>query len=52
MGAVHAHARKLADRGINITAANAMCAGGGRYGMLLWVRDKDYAKAAKALKAR
>ena len=30
----------------------AMCAGAGRYGMLLWVRDKDYAKAARTLKAR
>lgn len=51
-GAVHSHVRKLADRGINIVAADAMCAGGGRYGMLLWVRGKDYAKAARALKAR
>lgn len=51
-GAVHNQVRKLAERGINITAADAACAGGGRYGMLLWVRPKDYAKAAKALKAR
>jgi len=51
-GAVHNHVRKLADRGINIVAADAMCAGSGRYGMLLWVRGKDYAKAARALKAR
>lgn len=51
-GAVYNHANKLAERGINITAADAMCAGGGRYGMLLWVRNKDYAKAARTLKAK
>ena len=51
-GVVHAHARKLAGRGINVTAATAVCAGGGRYGSLFWVKGKDYAKAARALKAR
>ena len=28
------------------------CAGKGRYGMLLWVKPKDYAKAARILKAK
>ncbi|MCI0451840.1 MAG: hypothetical protein L0Z51_05535 [Candidatus Latescibacteria bacterium] len=51
-GAVHYHVKKLADAGISITAADAVCAGMGRYGMILWVKPRDYAKAAKALKAK
>lgn len=41
--------RKLADAGINLTAAAAASAGGGRYGMVLWVAPADYERAAKAL---
>lgn len=52
VGAVHRHVQKLADAKINVTAADAMAAGKGRYGMLLWVKPKDYARAAKVLKAR
>jgi hypothetical protein len=52
VGAVHGHLQKLADRGINVTAADAVAAGGGRYGMVLWVKSKDYAAAARALGAR
>jgi len=52
VGAVHNHLKKLADQKINVTAADAVTAGKGRYGMLLWVRPKDYARAAAALKAR
>jgi hypothetical protein len=52
VGAVHAQVRKLSKERINITAAEAVCAGGGRYGMLLWVKEKDYVRAAKALKAK
>jgi hypothetical protein len=51
-GAVHRHVNKLAERKINITAADAVCAGKGRYGMIMWVRPKDYARAARALKAK
>jgi hypothetical protein len=51
-GAVGAHVQKLADARISITAADAVCAGMGRYGMILWVKPRDYARAAKALKAR
>ena len=32
--------------------ADAVCAGRGRFGMLLWVKGKDYVRAAKALKAK
>jgi hypothetical protein len=52
VGAVHNHLKKLADQKINVTAADAVTAGKGRYGMLLWVKPKDYARAAAALRAR
>jgi hypothetical protein len=52
IGAVHRHLSKLADKKISVVAANAVAAGKGRYGMILWVRPKDYAKAARALGAR
>jgi hypothetical protein len=51
-GAVYRNIQKLADRGINVTAADAVAAGKGRYGMLLWVKPKDYTRAARALKAK
>lgn len=51
-GAVFRHVNKLAERKINVTAADAVCAGKGRYGMIMWVRPKDYARAARALKAK
>lgn len=52
VGAVHRQITKLARRGINMTAVDAACAGKGRYGMILWVKSKDYARAARALSAR
>ena len=52
VGAVNRHIAKLADQKINVTAADAVAAGKGRYGMILWVRPKDYARAARALKAK
>ena len=51
-GAVLRHVNKLADRKINVTAADAVCAGKGRYGMVMWVKPKDYTRAARALKAK
>jgi hypothetical protein len=51
-GAVYRNIQKLADRGINVTAADAVAAGKGRYGMLIWVKPKDYTRAARALKAK
>ena len=51
LGAVHRHIDRLAANKINITAADAVSAGQKRYGMILWVRPKDYAKAARVLKA-
>jgi hypothetical protein len=52
VGAVHSHLQKLADAKINVTAVDAVAAGGGRYGMILWVKPRDYARAAQALGAR
>jgi len=50
-GAVAELLQRLAEARINVTAVDAVTAGKGRYGMLLWVRPKDYARAAAALKA-
>ena len=51
VGAVQRHLQKLAGGGVNVTAADAVTAGKGRYGMILWVKAKDYAKAARLLGA-
>jgi hypothetical protein len=50
-GAVAEMAQKLADANINLTAMDAVSAGKGRYGAILWVKPKDINKAVKALKA-
>ena len=52
LGAAQRHVAKLADAKINVTAAYAVTAGKGRYGMILWVRPKDYARAARVLGAK
>jgi len=52
IGAVHRHIAKLASARINITAADALCAGSGRYGMILWVKPAQYGRAARVLGAR
>ena len=52
LGAVHRHIARLAERKISIVAADAVAAGKGRYGMILWVKPKDYARAARALRAK
>jgi hypothetical protein len=52
VGAVSSVVGKLAKNGISIVAGDALSAGGGRWGMILWVKPKDYARAAKVLKAR
>lgn len=48
-GAVAEVVKRLADAKINITAMDALCAGGGRYGAILWVKPAVYEAAAKAL---
>ncbi len=51
LGAAHRHISRLGSAGINITAADAVAAGKGRYGMILWVRPNQYNRAARVLKA-
>ena len=51
-GAVHRHVKRLADARVSITAAAGVAAGGRRYGMIVWVKPRDYARAARALRAR
>jgi hypothetical protein len=51
-GAAHRHLDRLAREKINITAADAVAAGKGRYGMILWVKPKDYSRAARVLRAK
>lgn len=51
IGAAHRHISRLAGAGINITAADAVAAGKGRYGMILWVRPNQYNRAARVLRA-
>jgi hypothetical protein len=40
---------RLADAKVNVTSLQAISAGGGRYGAILWVKPRDVRKAAKAL---
>ena len=51
-GVVPLFSRVFAGYGINVTASDAVTAGKGRYGMLLWVKPKDFARAAKTLDAK
>ncbi|MFP5304894.1 MAG: hypothetical protein ACLGI7_03605 [Gammaproteobacteria bacterium] len=51
-GALVKLAEKLGKAGINITAVDAVSAGGDRYGAVFWVRPKDLEKAATVLGAR
>jgi hypothetical protein len=50
-GAVAGIVGKLAAVKVNVTAMDAVCAGEGRYGAILWVKSADVSKAAKALGA-
>lgn len=52
LGAAHRHIKKLSDAKISVTAADAVAAGKGRYGMILWVNPKAYNRAAKVLNAK
>jgi UTP:GlnB (protein PII) uridylyltransferase len=52
IGALIDMLRKLADAKINVTAADAVTAGEGRYGAIFWVDPASVSKAAKAIGAR
>ena len=51
VGAMAEVCARLAAAKINITAVDAVCAGAGRYGAILWVKPRDVKKAAGALGA-
>ena len=51
VGAVHTHFQRLADANVSLTAAAGVAAGKGRYGVILWVKPRDYGRAARALRA-
>jgi prephenate dehydratase len=50
-GAVAELMSRLAQAKINVTAIDAVCAGGGSFGAILWVDQRNVARAAKALGA-
>ena len=49
VGAVAETLGKLAAAKNNVTAIDAVCAGAGRYGAILWVPQRDVGRAAKVL---
>ena len=42
---------RLAEAKVNVTAVDAVAAGRGRYGAILWVKPQDVNRAAKVLRA-
>lgn len=50
-GAIAGVMARLARSGINVTAVDAVSAGSGRFGAILWVKQKDVNRAARALGA-
>jgi prephenate dehydratase len=50
-GAIAELLTRLAQAKINVTAVDAVCAGGGTYGAIMWVDQRNVAKAAKVLGA-
>ena len=50
-GAVAEVLKRLADAKINVTAMDAVCSGGGRYGAILWVKPAALAAASTLLGA-
>jgi len=49
IGAVADVLSKLAAAKINVTAIDAVCAGAGRYGAILWVKPPDLKRAARTV---
>ena len=50
-GAAVAPLATMGGANINVTAAHAVAAGQGRFGMIFWVASRDYNRAAKLLAA-
>lgn len=51
VGAMAEIVAKLAEAKINVTAVDAVSAGAGRYGAILWVKPRDVKKAGQLLEA-
>lgn len=51
-GACAAICGKLAKARINMVAMDAVAAGGGRFGAIFWVKQRDVARASRVLRAR
>jgi hypothetical protein len=51
VGALAGILGRLASAKLNVTAVTGLCAGMGRYGAILWVKQRDVTKAAAALGA-
>lgn len=51
VGALAGVLGRLSTAKINVTAVTGVCAGMGRYGAILWVKQKDVTKASSALGA-
>lgn len=49
VGALVGYFTRLAEAKVNVTACDALAAGAGRFGALLWVKPRDVNRAAKAL---
>ena len=52
VGALTGMLGKLAAKKINLVALSAVTAGGGRYGMIFWVKPKDVGRTSRLLRAR
>jgi len=51
-GALADHLKRLAEKGVNVTAVDGLSAGKGRWGAILWVKPKDIARAGRLLRAK
>jgi hypothetical protein len=51
-GALAENLKQLAEHGINVTAVDALSAGKGRWGAILWVETKDVSRAGRLLRAK
>ena len=51
-GALAQNLEKLAGAGINVTAVDALSAGSGRWGAILWVKPADVGRAGRVLGAK
>jgi hypothetical protein len=52
VGAIADIVQKLSEARVNIVAIDAVCAGGGRFGAILWVDPRAFVRAGKLLGAQ